>query len=103
MPTDCLTAFLGCYLPPVGVCMQERTSCCDAVINLVLCLLFPLAVFHHFHLIGYDPLVNFMCLCIPPVGIFLSTKKCDIDILIDIVLLFVGFWFLGAVYAYVKA
>ena len=102
MPVDILQGFLGVYLPPVGVCMQKDAGCLDIVINLVLCLLFPLAVFHHFHLLHYDPVTNICCLCIPPLGVYLGTKEL-MDALICFICWIIGFGFLGIWYAYVKA
>ena len=102
MPVDILSGFLGIYLPPVAVFMQKDASTTDFIINLVLCLLFPLAIFHHFHLLHYDPLVNLCCLCLPPLGVYLGTKEC-MDVVICLILSIVGFYFLGTWYAYVKA
>ena len=107
MARDCVDAILGVLLPPVQVYRKKQIST-EFWIDLILFLIWFfglgwLAILYCFHAAeGMDPVVNILCFFIPPLGLYLSTKQCDVDILICL-LLWLFTWLGGCIWAYWKA
>jgi len=130
MPRELDVAIVGVLIPPLQVYRKRQNCQSEFILDLLLFIIglayFPFwGIFHRwlwmsylgwlpficfiasicycFHLEGLtDVAANIFCCLIPPLGLYISTKKCDIDILIALLLWFL-FWFPGAIYAYYKA
>ena len=93
--------FIGCFLPPLLVYRTFKTQkefwIC---IILCFCFWFP-GVIYAFTKNGMKFEISLLCCLLPPIGLYLSTKKCDLDIVICCLLSLT--WFCGCWWALWKA
>ena len=104
---DWLQAILGVLLPPLRMYLNREKCDLNQIIVLICFIpfifLWFLSVILQFHFIDkMDLCQNICCMFIPPLGVYLGQKKCGLDVLIALILMF--FLLLpGVIFAYARS